>query len=249
MLLRGDNHGVLAIGQPSHAWISGQLARAWGNERFPAPEPWEDVCLAAEQHDIGWAEWDAEPSLDRRTGLPYGFMEMPIQTHVDLWTEGPRKLLAQSRYAALLVSMHGSRLYRRRDLAELPDRDAELARGYLAGERTLQGGLIASLRADRPILARNSQLIWIWDFISLALCLGWAPRAVRDVPSTNGPVDVELAPSGEVFSLDPWPLKAERLSVRCEGRRLSGTYETDEALREAFSHAPWEIVEFELRRA
>ena len=29
---------VIAIGQASHAWISGQLARAWGNALFAKPE-------------------------------------------------------------------------------------------------------------------------------------------------------------------------------------------------------------------
>ena len=52
MLLRPDGDSVLCIGQASHAWISGQMARAWA-EPF---EPYEDVCLAAEQHDVGMAE-------------------------------------------------------------------------------------------------------------------------------------------------------------------------------------------------
>jgi hypothetical protein len=43
VLLRDGDGDVLAIGQQSHAWISGQLARAWGNDRFPVPEPWEEV--------------------------------------------------------------------------------------------------------------------------------------------------------------------------------------------------------------
>src|SRR5690348_7524279 len=53
MLFRADGEDAIAIAQPSHAWLSGQLARAWGNERFAAPAPYEEVCLGAEQHDIG----------------------------------------------------------------------------------------------------------------------------------------------------------------------------------------------------
>jgi len=33
MLLREEGDAVIAIGRASHAWISGQLARVWGNER------------------------------------------------------------------------------------------------------------------------------------------------------------------------------------------------------------------------
>ena len=53
---RDDEEGLIVIGQPAHAWVSGQLARAWGNDRFGHFEPWEEVRLAAEQHDVGYGE-------------------------------------------------------------------------------------------------------------------------------------------------------------------------------------------------
>jgi hypothetical protein len=53
MLLRKDGLDLIAIPQPGHAWLSGQMARAWGNEHFAAPMPYNEVCLAAGQHDIG----------------------------------------------------------------------------------------------------------------------------------------------------------------------------------------------------
>ena len=92
VLLRKEGDAVIAIGQASHAWISGQLARAWGNALFAAPDPFEEVCLAAEQHDVGMAEWDLRASLNPRTGLPYSFLEIPLQTHLALWTAAPAKL-------------------------------------------------------------------------------------------------------------------------------------------------------------
>ena len=80
MIVRDDPSGGdgawLAIGQPAHAWVSGQAARAWGNAAFAAPAPWEEVCLAAEQHDIGMAAWDLAPMLNPRTGRAYAFAEM-----------------------------------------------------------------------------------------------------------------------------------------------------------------------------
>jgi tartrate-resistant acid phosphatase type 5 len=85
MLLRADGDDAIVIGQPAHAWLSGQLARAWGNERFPAPEPWEEVCLAAEQHDLGMAEWERAPKLNPQTGLPRSFMELELDDHLEIW--------------------------------------------------------------------------------------------------------------------------------------------------------------------
>jgi len=256
MLIRHDVEGVIAIGQPSHAWISGQLARAWGNDRFGALEPHEEVCLAAEQHDIGMAAWDLEPTRNPATGLPHSFTEMPLGTHLALWSAAPRRLLAQSRYAALLVSMHGRRLYARRNLDALAQAEADSVRAYLDESHAFHDRLLASLRADPDtapaaapeLVERNSQLLWTWDSLSLALCLDWAPFTADDVPTVDDTVDFNLTPGAEPgrATLDPWPFAVPHLAVRCEGRRLPGPFETDEELLEALTQARWETVEFGL---
>ena len=91
MLLRKDDLDVIAIPQPSHAWLSGQMARPWGNEHFAAPTPYDEVCLAAGQHDIGLLDWEMTPTLDAGTGLPQEFFRVPSKVHVALWREGVRR--------------------------------------------------------------------------------------------------------------------------------------------------------------
>jgi hypothetical protein len=249
MLLRQDDREVLAIGQASHAWISGQLARAWGNDHFGRVHPWEEVCLAAEQHDVGMAAWDLEPTFNSDTGLPHGFTEMPLETHLELWTAGPRRLLSQSRYAALLVSMHGSRLYERRDLTTLSEADAAAVRSYLAHQREFQGQLLATLSAVPETVARNSDLIWTWDFLSLALCLGWPPTTAHDVPTADGAQEVRITAKNNRFCLDPWPFTAPSLTVRCEARRLPARFDSEAAMLDGLARASWETVEFDLVKA
>lgn len=262
MLIRHDDRGVLLIGQPSHAWISGQLARAWGNQRFGPVHPYEEVCLGGEQHDVGMSEWDLAPTRNPDTGLPHSFIEMSLPVHLELWTAAPKRLVAQCRYAALLASMHGTRLYEMRDLTTLEAPAAAAIRTFLAAQRAFQEELLASLRADPrtadvaapDLVARNSGLIWTWDFMSLAVCLDWAPCTVSDVPTADGATDVTITAAGPPpgpgqIEVDPWPFGAEAVRVRAEGRRLETTYGTDEALATALDHAPWETVEFELRPA
>ena len=43
MLLRHDNEGIIAISQPAHAWVAGQLARNWRQDDFVGVR--EEVCL------------------------------------------------------------------------------------------------------------------------------------------------------------------------------------------------------------
>jgi hypothetical protein len=248
MLLRDEGEdGVLAIGQPAHAWVSGQLARAWGNDAFGTPEPREEVCLAADQHDIGMALYDLAPRFDPATGLPYPFSAMPYPTHLELWEVAPRRLIAQSRYAALLVSMHGEALYRLRDLERLPPEEAARIRDYLTGQHALQAGLTADLGADRDQLRRNQRLLWTWDYLSLALCLGWAPCSTPETPTAGEPVALRLEPSGGArFTLDPWPFGRPAVTVRTEGRRLTGRFTDEAALHLALARARGEMLAFEL---
>jgi hypothetical protein len=257
MLLRSDERGTLLIGQPSHAWISGQLARAWGNDEFGRVEPYEEVCLAAEQHDVGMADWDLAPERNPDTGLPRSFMEMPIPVHVELWTQGPRRLLRQSRYAALLASMHGTRLYRLRDVRRLAPQDAEAVVAFVTGQTDFQQQLIESLRADPATaesaapeqIQRNSQLLWTWDSMSLALCLDWAPWTATEVPTAISSTSLKLAPTAtaKTLTLDPWPLRSSTLKIHCDGQLLTGTFADDASLAEALERAPWERLELELR--
>jgi hypothetical protein len=240
VLLREHNDSVIAIGQASHAWVAGQLARAWGNERFAAPSPREEVCLAAEQHDVGMAEWDLRPSLNPHTHRPYSFTEMPVATHVQLWAAAPAKLLSQSRYAALLVSMHGTALNERRDWSKLNPVERRVVGDYLEGQRRLQNVLARQLRADHGELARNQRLVWTWDSMSLALCLRWQAFAVSDLPGSESRLELELATAvtaGDRFTADPWPFAAERVEVRCEGRLLMGRFDSEAQLHQTLARS------------
>jgi Protein of unknown function (DUF3891) len=188
VLSRGDD---LIIGQPAHAWVSGQLARAWGNAAFPAPEPREPVCLAAEQHDVGWADADLAP-LPGGGGRPRSFLEYPRAEHVAIWRDAPRRLLAQSRYAALLVSLHGTSLYERIDPEAYQPDVAAAIRAYVSGQRALQAELSAGL--DAAEVDRNRRLILAWDRLSLALCHGNA-TTLEAVPAADGAVTIRVEPA------------------------------------------------------
>jgi hypothetical protein len=225
VLLVDHPDGKVAVAQPAHAWISGQLAQAWGNERFGAVIPSWEVCLAAEQHDIPWLEWERRPTLDPKTGYPHTFMSLDMATKNAMWSAGPDVLLAQSRYAALLVSLHGSRLYGDIDRSGFED------------------SVRATLHAPDGEIDRNRRLIWAWDSLSLALLLGWAPWTAEAVPGAQGPIDVHLDENGR---LEPWPLRTVAAVVRCEGRLLSAPSPDQAALDAALAAAPWVDLTYEL---
>jgi hypothetical protein len=254
MVLRYDEAGVLAVGQASHAWLCGQMARAWGSERFGAVEPLDEVALGAEQHDVGMARWDLHPVRDAESGLPASFMEMGAAANAQLWSRGPQRLITQSRYAALLAIRHGRRLYASFDLDGASAGDAEAVAAFRRHAAELETSLLAALRDDPVMaphahpapLARNSQLVWIWDTISLALLLDWAPITLRAVPAAAGQTsDLTMEPiSPRVASLDPWPFADREVRLHCEGRRLTDGFPDDAGLARGLAEAPWETLQF-----
>jgi hypothetical protein len=232
VLVRLDQDGALAIGQLSHAWLSGQLAREWGNERFGAPEPREEIVLGAQQHDIGWAMFDREPPFNPDSGLPRNFLEITAEEHLAIWGSAPDRLLSQSLHAALVVSLHGCSLS---ELRARSGADAAALRAHIDRERARQAQLCASLGVTESQAQRTRRQMWTWDGLSLALCNGWRPFIAREVPTNGGLIDLELRDGEDgAWTLDPWPFAAERVEVRCEARRLQARYEDESTMRRAF---------------
>ncbi len=247
----------MAISQPAHAWVSGQLARAWGNAAFGAFEPAAEVCLAAEQHDLGFLEWENCPTLNPKTGLPHTFMELPTALHLEIWSAGIQRMLAFGRYPALLVSRHYTGLRRARAIYNSPEAVPK-ERDFLETQARLQAELIQSLRGDphyapwcaEEVLERNSRLLAVWDWLSLLLCTGLAEeRRVPKVPAAHGAVDLVLRPDPEAPTrtrVSPWPFHAETVQLVAEGRLIRQTSGSEPQMRAALQTAPHIALALEL---
>jgi hypothetical protein len=258
MLHRETADGPIVIAQPAHAWVSGQLARAWGNALVGPLMPREAVCLAAAQHDIGWTDWELAPTLNPTTGRPHTFMELPLADHLAIWSGAGRLALTQGRYPAVLVSMHFTSLYAQRDPARDTAEERVTIQAALDRERAFQENLLATLRAE-PVtaalaepatLARNQRLIAVWDWLSLLLCMGLpGERVVADVPAAGGAIALTLTPiDGDAtrVRVNPWPFAASSVTLTVDGRRLPDRFEDVAALRAALVRAPWVTIEMQL---
>lgn len=258
-----DSGDVIAIPQPSHSWLSGQLVRAWGNESFARPSPHEEVCLGAALHDIGWLPWEAAPTLNPETGRPHNFLEMKPATHAGIWTNGVKQALVFGRYPALLVSLHARTIYTSFfNFEKARPEDAALVRSFLEKQEEFQRATIAALATD-PVLAadvtpeaidRNRRLVAATDRMSLEICWG-ITREVRipRVPTTGTDLtDLHIrSPHGDPADLvlAPWPFATSHVGVFCEGRRLHGRFTDENALRDALHTAERAAIRAVIRPA
>jgi hypothetical protein len=213
------------VHQPDHARVSGYLAAHWGGvnaftrpghyQGAAVPEVWrEEVVLAIAEHDNGWWEWEAMPAIDSRDGLPRGLEDIgrdKPDEGLDRWRLGVPRLEEQHPYAALLISLHATGLYRFAfsDLAEESDdalrhplfggweasaqllADPNLTRAFLAEHEAFQDRMRNRLRAN-PVwqdaletvhLHPHLKLLQLLDAMSLLLSFGAkSAEQLSDIP-------------------------------------------------------------------
>jgi hypothetical protein len=232
MILYERPSGMVCIGQAAHAWVSGRLARHWGNDSFARPEPFEGVCLGATQHDVGMTDWDRRPELDEETGYPQNFLNMDQNLHLDLWKDAPARVITQSPYAALLVSMHGHALFKGK-----PDRPG--VQEYLDDQERYQDELIKALGDTHDNARRNQLLVWAVDYLALGAVTGWTPATVP-APDHDITCD-ERSPLH--LTVDPWPFDVPEITIGYDARELPETSSTQEELDERLRTADWTTVD------
>jgi hypothetical protein len=243
MLFRTEPSGVLAISQPAHAWISGQILRAW-DEALGEP-----LLLAAEQHDIGWLDWETAPSFNPETGRPHLFREIGAAVHSPMWRHGvDRALGAWGAHVALLVSRHGGVIYRRyTDRHRIGEADAAAARAYLDTQAPIEAAWAETLGLDASTLQRETMLVALVDTLSLALCGELKTPIELEAPRANGGTEAlrltERPGHPFDFVLSPWPLRKEVLIVEGEARPLPETGRfADEASMRTWLKSPERTV-------
>lgn len=225
---------ALAVSQPAHAWISGQLARAWGGPVAGRERLDEIFILAAAQHDIGWLPWEAAPTRDPATGRPHSFVALPREAHTALWSAGVATAEAcYGPHVALLISLHGLAIYALTpDEARAPD-DLAAVRRFRAEQEAVQARLRAAVAATAAEIADQSAILLALDLISLVVCgtMGRAPRRTPPVPLAGGGMPLSLAFADEGWdrlAVDPWPFRDASVTVECVARHLPSAGFADE---------------------
>jgi Protein of unknown function (DUF3891) len=233
MLFRTEPSGVLAISQPTHAWISGRILRAWGEALS------EPLLLAAEQHDIGWLDWETAPTFNPQTGRPHLFREIGAAVHSPMWRKGVERALgAWGAHVALLVSRHGGVIYRRyTDRHRISEADAAAAQTYLETQAPLETAWAKTLGQDAVELQKQTTLVALGDTLSLALCGELKTPFEVEAPSASGGTEtlrlIERPGHPFEFVLSPWPFRKDVLDVEGEARPLpaAGRFDNEGGMR------------------
>ncbi|MFL6798346.1 MAG: DUF3891 family protein [Xanthobacteraceae bacterium] len=145
----------LAVMMHEHTALSGQFARAFGNDRFEPAQPGELMFYVVSHHDAGWAEFDQNPVTDEATQLPYNLIETPAEHISQTSRLSPDFNQQHHAFCGLLSSMHSWGLYNGRYglsnlvlIDRIPPAGRPLVNAMLERELERQKRLKAELAKD-----------------------------------------------------------------------------------------------------
>lgn len=260
-----DGEPRFVIKMTEHNDFCDQIARAFGNDEFERPEPFDEVIYAISHHDWGWNEYDAEPIFDATSGYPCGLGTVPVPGGMDTSSRSPDINEAHHAYSGLLSSMHSWGLYNARygftafaiqpggpTSVVRPPAIKQAADAMLESELTRQEKLKAILAADPETagwieekrLFANYKLLQFCDTVALYFNLRHAATHGEEVyihvpksPDEDATVTLEPLGGGR-YRLTPFPFAGDELELRCDGRYFKAVADAPDDFAEVLYGQP-----------
>ena len=229
MIVRSFDNAIQLITQPDHA----HLARAIMDRCAPlvARPRRQSILLAIGEHDNGWADEDAAPTVNPATGTIVDFVGAPLNVRHRVWPQAVARL-AHDPWAAALVAHHAIAVYDRfRPQSDWSSFFSEMEATRDAILRASKMS-IADLIADYPFLR-------LGDLISLAFCTG-ATEEYR-----LGEWTIQLTGASVLVAHDMFA--GARIPVEIAAREIpKQRFRADEELRVALASAKTTILRGEV---
>jgi len=220
MIVRSAGSGVHLITQPDHAQLAGRIMERCAN--LAAHPRRGSILRAIRDHDNGWADGDAAPSVDPGTGVIVDFIAAPVDVRQGVWPRAVA-MLADDPLAAALVAQHAIVAYDRL-------RPDPAWAAFFVGMAALRDAWLARTTVTLEDLQADYVYLRLGDLISLAFCTGKSalpPYAGWTVES-----------SGDAVVVSPDPFAGAVVTMEVEARALgAAAFESDDALRRALATA------------
>jgi len=268
MLRLATPDGWWLVTHPDHAHLAGDFAAAWGNDLFAPPEPRKRVLRGIYEHDEGWRDRDASPSITREgkpaafstelVGKYSAFEEIDLEAYLAVRRNAVLAIAHEDAYAAILISMHTYNLLSARaDRSTIRPDQLPLLDAFLDEQRGLQQDLRGDLLDTNALppdqlslhaLTENFRLLQATDNLSLLSCVDFAGPATLLHPlrlraGETSEIHVEHIAERH-FRLSPYPLREPTMQFLLPARFVaSTTFRSSEDLSDKLADAGLQALE------
>jgi len=247
------------IPQVSLAWTAWQIVRHWGRRHVLRPSPRAETEAAVMLQAAAFSEYDASPELNAR-GEILSFDRMNAAVRLKLFRRSLRQIEEVSRYAAVLLARHYSRIVRQdrdRFLRERRMAEARKAHAFAAEMEALEAGWFEQLSVDpryAPALEgtrldANTEILSAVSRMATGL---FQPEegdfTVQAFLSGDQPEVIRVSRrSSRCVVLRPWPIEGRGIKVHCEALKLrTSRFSTPAECRSTLATAPRERLSFRI---
>lgn len=220
MIIRSTGQRLLFITQPDHAHLSRRIMERCAALR--AHPRAASILLAIGEHDNGWAEADAAPTVDAASGRPFDFVSAPLEVRHEVWGRGIARLAA-AEWAAALVANHAITVYDRY-------RADAAWNTFFARMEALRTNMLEASGGSLDDLLADYVYVRLGDLLSLVFCTGWTEaQRFGDWTATGSGSSVFVTP--DLFGGETVPLEIEARALP------ERPYRSTADLRHAFARA------------
>jgi uncharacterized protein DUF3891 len=232
VIVRGEGDRLLLITQPDHARLAEQLLASVRTEPVLLGDSRGIILLATREHDNGWAEVDADPTIDPDTGRPRDFMTGPTAVKHELWVRGITRVAQMDARAGALVAEHALTVYAYREA--VPEWQS-----FFDAIRVLRDELLRAIGAfagaPRVAFEQQYRCVQLADAFSLQFCNGW--------PDPHPILDYSAVMRDGTLLIAPDPFAGAAIPLRVLGRHIPARrYQDDADLRDAIAATAPEVI-------
>jgi hypothetical protein len=260
-----DSAELVLVPQTDHSKLVGQIAAQWGNDEFASAKPFLSVARAATCHDFGWTRYETDPMFNAVTGETLHYLDVPnSSTQLQSFKEAAGWLAEVDPYAALLVNMHRTGLWRRRyNVIEHPKAYLHpIGKPSMPLNEEIEAFIVKN-EADQKEQRRdldeaevwtNYRLLQVWDLLGLyfschdpdELYITPVPQAYNASP-TDG-IRLTVKPIGRYeVKFEPFPFRKRGTKIALAVKRLpKRKFPSAEAFKMAYFQAQFEFLTFTL---
>ena len=221
MIVHPAPDGLELITQPDHAHLARAIMEHCADLQSRPRR--ESILYAIGEHDNGWEEEDAAPTVNPVDGTIADFVTAPLGMRHAVWPRGVARL-ARDPWAAALVAQHAITVYDR----FRPDPDWTR---FFSEMECARDAMLRASGLSRDELLLDYPFVRLGDLISLTFCTGWTAEQRYD--------DWTVVRSGTSVLVKPDPFGGVTIPFEIHARALpAGTFRTDADLRNALGRAP-----------
>lgn len=111
MIVTKTRKEAIGVRHDDQAAFGAFLLEEWNDHSLKHDPRRRQIITATRNHNNGWVEFDRNPRLDEKTGLPVDPKKLTPEEIYEIWMRASERFIEEDPYVALLITHHAYTLH------------------------------------------------------------------------------------------------------------------------------------------